>query len=128
MLPRLLWAFHDNDYEATFAAYRDLGMNHTQVSPTWYEEVLRPFAEWASRPLREEAFDFGKHSDYTSHAREIIQRLAGTSGLNKVADEFIFFDRTIYGLCKMFERMGATVRIRQHWITDSTTMLYSGTP
>lgn len=116
VLPRLLWAFHDDDYDATFAVYRELGMEHSNASPTWYQEVLRPFAEWAARPLRADSFDFGKHSDYTSKAREIIHNLAKTSGLNKVADEFIFFDRTIYGLCKIFERMGATVRIRQHWV------------
>jgi len=116
VLPRLLWAFHDDDYDATFAAYRELGMNHANASPTWYQEVLRPFAEWAAQPLREDSFDFAKHSDYTSKAREIIHNLAKTSGLNKVADEFIFFDRTIYGLCKIFERMGATVRIRHHWL------------
>ncbi|MBU0654535.1 MAG: AarF/ABC1/UbiB kinase family protein [Gammaproteobacteria bacterium] len=115
-LPRLLQAFLADDYDAIMRAYRALGMEHNQANPTWYQDVLRPFAEWAARPLREEHFDFGKHSDYTSTAREIIQRLAGTSGLNKVADEFIFFDRTIYGLCKMFERMGATVSIRQHWL------------
>ena len=116
VLPRLLWAFHDNDEAATFAAYHELGMNHSKASPTWYKEVLRPFAEWAARPLREAHFDFGKHADYTSNAREVIHRLAETSGLNRVADEFIFFDRTIYGLCKIFERMGATVQIRHHWL------------
>ena len=116
VLPRLLWAFHDDDEAATFAAYHELGMNHSKASSTWYKEVLRPFAEWAARPLREAHFDFGKHADYTSNAREVIHRLAETSGLNRVADEFIFFDRTIYGLCKIFERMGATVQIRHHWL------------
>lgn len=117
VLPRLMWAFHDDDEAATFAAYRELGMNHAKASPTWYQEVLRPFAEWVAAPLREDSFDFGEHADYTSNARELIHRLASTSGLNRVADEFIFFDRTIYGLCKIFERMGARVRIRQHWRT-----------
>lgn len=116
VLPRLLWSFHDDDEAATFVAYRELGMSYDKASPTWYKEVLRPFAEWAARPLREASFDFGKHANYTSHAREIIHRLAETSGLNRVADEFIFFDRTVYGLCKIFERMGANVRIRHHWL------------
>jgi hypothetical protein len=35
-----------------------------------------------------------------------------------VADEFVFFDRTVYGLCKIFERMSATVKIRQHWMNE----------
>ena len=32
--------------------------------------------------------------------------------LDRLADEFVFFDRTIYGLCKLFERMGARARLR----------------
>lgn len=118
VLPRLLWGFHQNDAEAVFAAYHALGMKHANAGSKMYEEVLRPFGEWASRPLHEECFDFGKHPNYTSEAREIIQRLAQLSGLESLADEFIFFDRTAYGLCKMFERMGAKVRIRQHWVAE----------
>lgn len=69
-------------------------------------------------PFREESFDFGKHNDYTSSAHKLIQQLARFGGLDAVADEFIFFDRTIHGLCKIFERMGAEVRIRQRWFGE----------
>ena len=117
-LPRLLNAFARNDADGVFAAYRQLGMEHKAAPADFYAQVLQPFGEWVSRPLQEDAFDFGKHSDYTSQAREIIHNLAKTSGLNKVADEFVFFDRTVYGLCKIFERMGATVKIRQHWVNE----------
>ena len=93
-------------------------MEHTAAPDDFYAKALQPFGEWVSRPMQEETFDFGKHRDYTSQAREIIQNLAKASGLNKVADEFVFFDRTVYGLCKIFERMGAKVRIREHWVAE----------
>ncbi|MEN9503852.1 MAG: hypothetical protein RI964_3137 [Pseudomonadota bacterium] len=114
--PHLLKAFHDMDREGMFAAYQALGMGYNATDPTWYDDVLLPFAEWAARPLRADSFDFSKNADYTSNARDIIHRLAATKGLDRIADEFIFFDRTIYGLCKIFERMGANVRIRHHWL------------
>ncbi|TXH59894.1 MAG: AarF/ABC1/UbiB kinase family protein [Thiothrix sp.] len=118
ILPELLHAFVRDDAEAILAAYRVLGMNPQPYSATWYPEVLRPFAQWAALPLQTKSFDFGKHPQYTSSAREIIQKLSQNTILNKIAKDFIFFDRTIYGLCKIFERMGAEVRMRHHWLED----------
>ncbi|EIJ34766.1 ABC1 kinase family protein [Thiothrix nivea] len=118
VLPGLLKAYHDDDAEAIFSHYRQLGMHHADPDSKLYEEVLRPFGEWVAMPFREVSFDFGKHGDYTSSAHKLIQQLARFGGLDAVADEFIFFDRTIHGLCKIFERMGAEVRIRQHWFGE----------
>lgn len=116
ILPQLLRAFVRDDMDAILAAYRVLGMEHQPTTLTWYQDVLRPFAQWAALPLQTESFDFSKHQHYTSSAREIIQKLSQNTTLNKIANDFIFFDRTIYGLCKIFERMGAEVRIRHHWL------------
>lgn len=118
ILPQLLQAFLDDDVESALAAYRVLGMDHRPNSERWYEDVLQPFAQWVSLPMRQESFDFSHHHDYTSRAREVIQRLSQNTTLNKIANDFIFFDRTVYGLCKIFERMGAQVRVRHHWIKD----------
>lgn len=116
ILPQLLKAFIEDDAEAALTAYRALGMDHKPSSDTWYAEVLQPFAHWVAQPLREASFDFGQHRDYTSSAREIIQTLSLNTTLDKVISDFIFFDRTVYGLCKVFERMGAQVRARHHWL------------
>jgi predicted unusual protein kinase regulating ubiquinone biosynthesis (AarF/ABC1/UbiB family) len=118
ILPELFRAFVADDAAAILAAYEVLGMVHQPKTATWYEDALRPFAQWAALPLQEGLFDFGKHSDYTSSAHDILRTLAQSSTLNKITNDFIFFDRTLYGFCKIFERMGAQVRIRQHWIKD----------
>lgn len=116
ILPELLQAFIADDQERILAAYRVLGMEHKPISEDWYAEVLRPFAQWVSLPLQTASFDFGKHSTYTSSGREVLHKLAHNTTLNKIANDFIFFDRTIYGLCKIFERMGAEVKARHHWL------------
>ncbi len=116
ILPQLLKAFLEEDVEAILAAYRILGMDHKPTTEHWYQEVLRPFAHWVALPLQTESFDFGQHQDYTSNAREIIQRLSQNTTLNKIVNDFIFFDRTIYGLCKIFERIRAQVKMRHHWM------------
>jgi len=84
-----------------------------------YEDVLKPFGQWLTQPFREESFDFAEHADYTRNGKELIHRIASLSGVNNLAEDFIFFDRTIYGLCKIFERLGAKVRMRQHWEMDN---------
>lgn len=118
ILPELLKAFVTDDESAILAAYRVLGMDHQPRSSEWYQTNLRPFAQWAALPLQEDSFDFGKNRDYTSSAREVIQRLSQNTTLNKIANDFIFFDRTVYGLCKIFERMGAEVKARHHWFKE----------
>jgi predicted unusual protein kinase regulating ubiquinone biosynthesis (AarF/ABC1/UbiB family) len=117
-LPRVLRAYHDDDPEALFAVYRELGMPHRADAGRLYEEILRPFGRWLTEPLRHEHFDFAKHPDYTARGQPLIHRLSGLSDLDRLAAEFIFVDRTLYGLCKIFERMGAKVRMRDRWFTD----------
>lgn len=118
ILPELLKAFLNDDEQSILAAYRVLGMDHQPNASEWYQTTLRPFAQWVALPLQEDSFDFSKNRDYTSSAREVIQRLSQNTTLNKIANDFIFFDRTVYGLCKLFERMGAQVKARHHWLKE----------
>ncbi len=118
IIPRLNQAYYDDDPNALFAEYKKLGMFHEKEGSQLYEEVLRPFGQWLTLSLQETTFDFGKHSDYTSSGRKVLHDISSLSGLNHIADEFIFFDRTIYGLCKIFERMEAQVEMKKYWIKD----------
>jgi predicted unusual protein kinase regulating ubiquinone biosynthesis (AarF/ABC1/UbiB family) len=113
VLPTLLKAYRDDDPETLLASYQSLGMEYQ--SDDVYEDVLKPFGQWLTLPFREESFDFAEHADYTRNGKELIHRIASLSGVNNLAEDFIFFDRTIYGLCKIFERLGAKVRMREHW-------------
>ena len=113
VLPVLLKSYRDDDPETLLASYKALGMEYQ--SDDVYEDVLKPFGQWLTQPFRDESFDFAEHADYTSNGKELIHRIASLSGVNNLAEDFIFFDRTIYGLCKIFERLGAKVRMREHW-------------
>lgn len=113
MLPVLLRAYRDDDPVKLLASYRALGMEYDNDDV--YEKVLQPFGRWLTQPFREDAFDFAEHADYTRNGKELIHDIANLSGVNKLAEDFIFFDRTLYGLCKIFERLGAKVRMRHHW-------------
>lgn len=114
-LPELLQAFMAGDKEAVFAGYAKLGMTFDSGDETLFDRVLKPFGQWLCLPFQNDSFDFAAHSDYTRTGRDLIHKLASLSSVDTIAEEFIFFDRTVYGLCKIFEKMKATVRMRHHW-------------
>lgn len=114
-LPALLHAFYLNDYEKIFEAYAFLGTTLKPDNSKDYECVLRPFGEWLSKPVREDFFDFGKNNDYTNTGREFLHELGKMPSLETLNEDFIFYDRTMYGMFKIFERLEAKVYIRKYW-------------
>ena len=114
-LPGLLSAYCDGDGTDLLEAYAALGMEFGKTGLETYENFLKPFGEWLSKPFLQDEFDFGHHRDYTNSGRQQIQDLSKINNMESIAEEFIFFDRTVYGLCKIFERLGAKVRMREHW-------------
>lgn len=114
-LPALLHAFYLNDFDKIFAAYANLGTTIKSDNSHDYEAVLRPFGEWLARPFRDAYFDFGKHNDYTNSGRDLMHGLMENPSLETIDEDFIFFDRTIYGLFKIFERLEAKVYMRERW-------------
>lgn len=114
-LPRLLRALRESDKEAIFDSYARIGMKFDSADSDLYERVLKPFGQWLGRPFESDSFDFKVNANYTSSGRDLIHKLASVSNVDTIAEEFIFFDRTVYGLCKIFEKMQATIRMRHHW-------------
>lgn len=114
-LPKLLYAFYCGDYPKIVDAYAQIGMKIGSSSEDDYEHVLRPFGEWLSLPLQGDYFDFKVNKDYTVKGRELIHSMAHMPSFETVEEDFIFFDRTLYGLFKIFERLEARVRISGKW-------------
>jgi len=114
-LPVLLQTYLNEDKEGLRTAYANLGMNYQGSFDDAYEQTLKPFGNWLTLPFETECFDFEENSDYTTNARHLIQGMSQLKDQDYIAEEFIFFDRTVYGLCKIFERLKARVRMRHHW-------------
>lgn len=114
-LPELLHAFSIADYEKIVAAYAKVGTTLQSGREQDYETVLKPFGEWLSLPFQEASFDFKENSNYTSSGFDLIHKLTEMPSIESVQEDFIFFDRTVYGLFKVFERMQATVFMRDKW-------------
>ncbi len=114
-MPRLLAAHVAIDKEQAFAAYAELGVPADRLTDDLYERFTRPFGEWSAEPLRHARFDFGM-GDYSARGMPFLQDLMRQDSFAGAAPDFVFFNRTIYGLTKIFERLGARVAIRDRWL------------
>ena len=108
----LMKAYVEDDSEKLFPAYEALGMKHAKPDDEFYQKTLRPFGQWVTEPLKQDSFNFDKHSDYTRRGKESMKLLHELMDIDRIAEEFIFHNRTLYGLYQIFEKMGATVKMR----------------
>lgn len=114
-LPALLHAFYLDDFDKIVDAYANLGTTLRSDTRQDYESVLRPFGNWLSLPVRESYFDFKENNTYTNAGREHLHQLSQMPSLETVDEDFIFFDRAMYGMFKIFERLEAKVYMRDRW-------------
>ncbi|MCU7904479.1 MAG: AarF/ABC1/UbiB kinase family protein [Candidatus Thiodiazotropha sp. (ex Epidulcina cf. delphinae)] len=120
LMPKLLRAYMDQDAQAIIAAYQQFGMVSNmsdEALQAFYDKVLQPFGDWLTKPFKSGRFNFAGHSvSYTKEGWESFRQLAGVNKIDGLADEFIYFDRTFFGLYQIFERMGATVNMEHRWL------------
>lgn len=111
---RILRAFYNDDAPAVFEAYADLNMVYEDTSLEFYSKALQPFGEWITRPYRKNFFDFKQHKNYLKQGQVMMKEVHHHFKVDFVAEEFIFHNRTYFGLLQIFEKMGASVRFDYH--------------
>ena len=91
----------------------------TKVEQELYKYMVA-LNRWFGRPYQKEVFDFKENSDYILEGKEILKGIQRyRKHINSINTNFIFLDRTRYGLFRLFEQMGARVRIRNKYETKS---------
>ncbi|MCU7797353.1 MAG: AarF/ABC1/UbiB kinase family protein [Candidatus Thiodiazotropha sp. (ex Myrtea spinifera)] len=120
LMPVLLRAYMDRDAQAVISTYRRLGMvadlSESELLQ-FYENALQPFGDWLTKPFEAGTFDFGcRRSPYSEEGWASFKQLASVNKINDLANEFIYFDRTFFGLYQIFERMGARVKMEHPWL------------
>jgi predicted unusual protein kinase regulating ubiquinone biosynthesis (AarF/ABC1/UbiB family) len=120
-MPQLLNAYLKQDASAVLHHYRALGMVVDGLSSSeqqhFYDELLKPFGDWLTRPFKVGRFNFSKASSaYLKEGMEIFGQLRQIKKVDVIANEFIYFDRTLFGLYQIFERMEAEVDMEHQWL------------
>ncbi len=122
-LSKLYKAIVHQKPEAVIAIYDELNMlknsSGNNISTEYFQEVLKPFNDWVSLPFKSETFDFAAHTGYARQGFKAMDKLRternNKNGYIIMHPDFVFTDRTLYGLYKIFEEMGATVRLQNNW-------------
>ncbi len=120
LIPILLRAYMERDAEKVVSTYQRLGMVAEMTGDelqAFYAEVLQPFGDWLTRPFKAGRFNFAGHATpYTAEGWASFKRLANVHKISDLANEFIYFDRTFFGLYQLFERMGACIDMEHQWL------------
>jgi predicted unusual protein kinase regulating ubiquinone biosynthesis (AarF/ABC1/UbiB family) len=121
LIPRLLNAYMQHDAESIIQIYRKLGMvvkelNDSELQ-TLYLDLIEPFGDWLTKPFKAGTFNFGSRaSPYTKEGWATFKQLSQIAKVDGIANEFIYFDRTLFGLYQIFERLEANVNMEHPWL------------
>jgi predicted unusual protein kinase regulating ubiquinone biosynthesis (AarF/ABC1/UbiB family) len=120
LIPVLLHAYVERDAQMVISTYQRLGMvaEMTQSElQQFYDQTLQPFGDWLTRPFKAGRFNFAEQNgSYTAEGWASFRRLANVHKISDLANEFIYFDRTFFGLYQLFERMGACIDMEHQWL------------
>ena len=115
---RLPLAFNKNDSAACLDTLRELGTLPKDAAPELVAQMKRNFNKygaWLKRLFEPEVFDFGRERDFITQGREITAGMMKTWRQLNINPDFVFLDRTRYGLLRLFELMEARVCFRSKY-------------
>ncbi len=76
------------------------------------KRITNEAGRWFGRLFEAEYFDFGANPDFMAEGKAVMRQYHHLRRYLSFDPEFIFLDRTRYGLWRIFEMMGARVRFR----------------
>ncbi|MBT6341397.1 MAG: AarF/ABC1/UbiB kinase family protein [Desulfobacula sp.] len=89
------------------------------IDPDIKDQMVALFmkmGDWFGELFCEEEFDFGANPDFMEKGRKIGQQMHQfRKHIHNITPEFIFIDRTRYGLIKLFEKMKVKIKIQNKY-------------
>lgn len=111
----LIKALIAGDRDAHMGMLREFDLINDDVdssSSVLLNEILSRFGDWYGKLLAKPVFDFGANSDFMKEAKAISHDFKKIRRYVKLNPNFVYLDRTQYGMWRLFEQMGARVRFR----------------
>lgn len=82
-------------------------------------EAAYGFGQWLGKIYSTEKFDFAKDTDFIQMGKEHMHAMYKHRGHISVNPQIIFLNRTRYGLLRIFQQMGARVKMRNSYEWDA---------
>jgi len=101
--------------EDYFFYLKEMNVLRSQVPPEKEEQIyviFQKIVKWYARLYQSDLFDFGLNSDFILEGKKMMQDTYQFRKYFQPNPEFVFLNRTLYGLFRIFEKLKAQVRIR----------------
>ena len=118
---RLVGAIIRGDEDRYFHLVEQLDFLRPDLTESTRADIFRTafgFGQWIGEAFTAERFDFGANKDFMIRGRKIAGRMSRHRKHLKMNPDFVFLDRTRYGLFRLFEMMGARVRMKNRYEWD----------
>lgn len=115
---QLTLAAAHRDHQAHYQLMIDTGIipkNLPAKVSAQAKELCKALCNWYGKLFAEEIFDFSVNQDLMSEARQVMKSYQHIRPHLLVNPDYIFLDRTRYGLLKIFEQLGARVTFRNQY-------------
>ncbi len=101
-----------------FSFLNDLNLFINDIPEEKKEEVfqiMHKVSNWYGRFYKEELFDFKVNKDIFTEPQKLFKELAKYKKYFNSQPDFIYLDRTRYGLYRIFEKMQVKIKIRNEY-------------
>ena len=103
------------DKEKYFDLLAAFGMIRSELddrTKQQFFETIVTFSQWFEKLFVEDFFDFGANPGFFAEGRQHMDKIYRLRKHVDMNPNFVFLDRTRYGLMRIFEMLGARVRMR----------------
>lgn len=110
-------AMHGNSDEY-MSLFEDLGLANQALDPDIKDRIVRMWHEssrWFATLYQDELFDFKANPDFITSGKRMMRQGFNLMRHMNGNTNFIFLNRTRYGLLRLFEMMGARVSFRNQY-------------
>jgi predicted unusual protein kinase regulating ubiquinone biosynthesis (AarF/ABC1/UbiB family) len=87
-----------------------------------FYDTMVTFSQWFAKLFRDDFFDFGANPGFFAEGRKHIDKIYRLRKYVDMNPDFIFLDRTRYGLMRIFEMLGARIRMRSPYEWEGNEM------
>ena len=97
----------DGDKEAYFRDMKTLNVLKATIPEKITDDIFELFSrmkQWYCQIYSSDAFDFGEHSDFILEGKKLMQETYQYRKYFQPNPEFVFLNRTLYGLFRIFEK------------------------
>ena len=118
-LPRCLIQGRKGEYFDFLRALKIIppGLDH-EIEDDIFKAVYG-FSQWLARVYETDRFDFSENSDFVFTGKVQIQALYKHRSHISMNPQIVFLNRTRFGLLRIFQQMGARVKMRNPYEWDS---------